>query len=360
MSREITAAEDYSSARTRFLDAANACNAKLESFRNHDAEADDTGLFMDVVTVGCEEADKFVVVSSGVHGVEGFAGSAVQTALLENNILTHLPDNTCMMLVYAVNPYGFAHLRRVNEQNVDLNRNFIDFDKPLPKNPNYDQLADVIAPLKSTIYSKIKMAARLYLYRFLHGRAGLQKAVTQGQYSHPDGLFFGGKAPSWSRLTLEQVARDKLSQAKRVIWIDLHTGLGPYAQGELIMYEPDGSETMRRAQKWWGHDRVRSAVSGDSVSADLNGTLNRSMAVVLVNTEVTAAGLEFGTFAPMSVFRAMQVENRLTHAEKRDPEGLQKAREDLLRMFAPHDEDWLQRVWRQSLRVVEDAFDALR
>ena len=65
-------------------------------------------------------------ISSGIHGVEGFFGSAVQLAFLDS-----LPPNwqpppgTKFILLHALNPFGFAWRRRFNEENVDLNRNFL-------------------------------------------------------------------------------------------------------------------------------------------------------------------------------------------------------------------------------------------
>ena len=49
-------------------------------------------------------------------------------------------DNLSIVLLHASNPYGFAWGRRVNEDNVDLNRNFVDFDAPLPENPGYNEI----------------------------------------------------------------------------------------------------------------------------------------------------------------------------------------------------------------------------
>ena len=49
------------------------------------------------------------------------------------------------ILTHAHNPWGFANALRCTEENVDLNRNFIDFEKPLPSNPNYPLVHEAIA-----------------------------------------------------------------------------------------------------------------------------------------------------------------------------------------------------------------------
>ena len=41
--------------------------------------------------------------------------------------------------------------------------------------------------------------AVLYAYLAEHGPRAIQRAISGGQYSHPEGLFYGGAAPTWSR-----------------------------------------------------------------------------------------------------------------------------------------------------------------
>ena len=54
--------------------------------------------------------------------------------------------DTALVLVHANNPHGFAHQRRVNEDNIDLNRNFIDFDAKTPESPEYAELHPALVP----------------------------------------------------------------------------------------------------------------------------------------------------------------------------------------------------------------------
>jgi hypothetical protein len=64
---------------------------------------------------------------SGVHGVEGHAGSAVQCKWLDGVARgdVRVPDGVSAVLVHVLNPYGMKHGRRYNENNVDLNRNLL-------------------------------------------------------------------------------------------------------------------------------------------------------------------------------------------------------------------------------------------
>ena len=47
-------------------------------------------------------------------------------------------------------------------------------------------------------------------YAQKHGAYGLQGAISGGQYTHPDGIFFGGNTPTWSNRTMRAIAREEL------------------------------------------------------------------------------------------------------------------------------------------------------
>ena len=137
---------DYSEARAKFLAACEAANAPVEHFRNPETGPSGEPLFTDVTVLGPDDAERVLLLCSGTHGVEGFAGSAIQTGLLRDGIAERLPDGVRLVMIHALNPFGFAHLRRTNEDNVDLNRNFIDHAVAHPLNPGYDDLAEIISP----------------------------------------------------------------------------------------------------------------------------------------------------------------------------------------------------------------------
>ena len=124
----------YREARARFVQAADACGAQLHSDAMALPGADGERLAMDVAIHGPADAAQVLMTTSAVHGIEGFCGSAIQTGWLQS---LSLPPGVAVVHVHAVNPHGFSHARRVNEDNVDLNRNFIDFAQPLPVNADY-------------------------------------------------------------------------------------------------------------------------------------------------------------------------------------------------------------------------------
>lgn len=350
---------DYQSARQAFLAAVGAAGGRLASFRNRCVPSTDTQLFTDVALLGNEEAGNALVLISGTHGVEGFAGSGIQVGLLLAGVTAQLKENTRIIMIHALNPYGFANLRRFNEDNVDLNRNFVDHFLPYPDNDGYDALADSIAPESWTFFSELFSKMRLYRSHLISGRAKFQEAVTSGQYKHPDGLFYGGHFATWSNRILHEIVERYLLQSERVVVVDLHTGLGPYGHGEVILNVREDDPVYERAVSWWGAERVKSTMSGDSVSAHLSGALNQAFPKMLPNAEVTAVGLEFGTLPATAVFDAMRAENWLHHHAGTAHAATTKIKQRLLRAFCPDDDLWRGKVWEEGRFAIEQVLAKL-
>ncbi|MHA1570201.1 MAG: DUF2817 domain-containing protein, partial [Alphaproteobacteria bacterium] len=225
---------NYSDSRGKFLAACLDAGAEVTGYKNPAKGPGGEALYTDVARLGPADAARVVLTVSGTHGVEGFCGSGVQIGLLANDGAPNLPDGIGLILVHAINPHGFAWLRRVTEDNVDLNRNFVDHAAPYAANNGYDQLAEALVPRHWD--GTAQAAAKQAMDKFgeQHGLFALQAAISVGQYGHARGLFFGGNAPTWSRRTMETIARTTLGNARHVAFIDFHTGLGPYGYGEPI------------------------------------------------------------------------------------------------------------------------------
>lgn len=350
---------NYLEARQKFLDASHAAGADIEHFRNPHTGPQGEPLFTDVALIGPRDANTILVLSCATHGVEGFTGSAIQTGLLQEGIGSHLAPETGLLLIHGINPYGFAHLRRFNEDNVDLNRNFLDHTKPYPANPGYEVLADAISPASLSMWANARSTMKFFWYGLTNGRDALKQAIIAGQYNHPQGLFYGGKEEAWSNKTIRTIANKYLGSAKRAVIIDFHTGLGPYGNAEVIMNEPEQSSAYRRAVTWWG-DRVRTSVSGDSVSIHLEATMKLGFSTMLPDTEITAVSLEFGTVKPKQVFLALRAENWLHHHGSPDHPRAKEIKEDLLRAFYPDQDDWRMQVWEHGRTVVEQVLQQLK
>ena len=129
-------------------------------------------------------------------------------------------------------------------------------------------------------------------------------AISGGQYTHPDGIFFGGNTPTWSNRTIRAIARKELSAARRVGIIDFHTGLGPFGHGELIAAMAPTSKSFARAKAWYG-DEMTSPEGGTSTSAVVVGVMTDAFPQELPDAEVTSIAIEYGTYTVPEVLGAI-------------------------------------------------------
>lgn len=281
---------DYFEARAKFRDAATVCDATLVAYRHPDAKGPKgEDLFIDVAVLGPNDAANALIVISGTHGVEGYAGSAIQTGWLRTQGAP-LRDMR-LVFIHALNPFGFAWNRRVTEDNVDLNRNFVDRSAALPLNPDYDLLAEAIAPasLDDDALESASRALRNYAKEF--GAFAMQETISKGQYTRADGVYYGGTREQWSAGMLRQILGEHLGASRRAAVIDIHTGLGAYGDAELISEDEPASPAYQRARAWWG-ESVASTRSGDSLSAQVYGSLDSAMPGFIGSAETTMICLD--------------------------------------------------------------------
>jgi hypothetical protein len=350
---------DYAEARRRFLAAAEkrgaALAAELVPARGPRGEE----LAIDVAYLGPDAPARLLAVSSGVHGAEGFAGSALQHQLLAEQLDgLALPRDAGLLLVHAVNPYGFAALRRVNESNVDLNRNFLRHPDEHEPNPDYDALFPYVNPERLDEDTDTASRAALLAFAQREGFPRLQEVLTRGQYDHPRGVQYGGARPEASNDALRSIARRETRGARRIAWVDVHTGLGPYGEVEVISELPEGHPGLARARAFWG-GVVKTTASGESVSAAVCGSLDRALPAELADRELTLACAEFGTVEPVRVFWAMRADNWLhVHGDPDSASG-RAIREELLAVFRPSDPAWMRRVLEVGAELVRQARDGL-
>jgi Protein of unknown function (DUF2817) len=349
---------DYPQARTKFLEAAAGAGGALEAMVHPERGPGGGELATDVAWFGPRDAPAVLVMISGTHGVEGFCGSGAQVDWLRRGGASGLPAGVAVLMIHAVNPYGFAWLRRVTHENVDLNRNWIDFSEPLPANPGYADLADAIGPGEWS--QAAQAASREVLRGFVaaKGMMALQQAVSGGQYTHPKGVFYGGAGPTWSRKTQTAVFEHYLKDAARVGIIDYHTGLGPWGYGEQIITDLVGSPGYDRARRWYGA-AVTSPSSGTSTSADIVGDGLAAAPVLLAHAEVTGMALEVGTQDTMTVLDALRADAWLhAYGDPMSEQG-RAIKAQIRDAFYGDADDWKGMVAGQSLLAVRQTLAGL-
>ena len=348
-------AQTYAEARDKFFNAARLRGLGVETHVHPLPGRDGEMLAMDVARDGPRNATSVLVISSACHGVEGFCGSGVQGALLEDAAWHQAAHDAgvAVLYIHALNPYGFSWWRRTTHENVDLNRNFRDFSIGAQRNAAYDELASLIVPEawppdQATVTALDRFVAE-------RGERALQQAISGGQYHHPDGLFFGGTAPTWSNQTLRQVLRDHATRCTRLAWIDLHTGLGPNGHGERIFACDDDAAAFARARGWWGD--ITSIYDGSSTSALLTGMMWLAAYEECAQAEYTGVALEYGTKPQREVIEALRADQWLENHPDADAATRHAIKQQVRDAFYTDTDAWKDQIVAQG---VDAAFAAIR
>jgi predicted deacylase len=352
--------ENYAQARAQFIAAsqtliaaqAAGANTTVQSFE-HPTQRGALGetLAIDVLSIVPQGATKVLMITSAMHGLEGFCGSGCQIALLHDTELLNrfIELKTALVLVHAVNPFGFSHLRRVNEDNIDLNRNFLDFSEPPAINENYAEVHPLLMPDQWPPSAQIRGAVEAYIAK--SSQKVFQSTVTIGQNTHPDGLFFSGRSAAWSNRILRQIMREQIASHQIATWIDIHTGLGPSGYGEKICGSQAGVEALERARQCWGADVV-SPYNGESSSAPIRGPGTSSIIQECPNTLSSTMALEFGTVPVLTVLNNLRADQWLVNRQKRgeavSDEQASSIKKNLRDAFYTDTDTWRGAVTAQS------------
>ena len=316
-------------------------------------------LSVDVATLGAADAREVLVLTSGTHGGEGFCGSGCQVGMLRDDAFFDeaVAAGVRVVFLHALNPHGFSHVRRTNEDNVDLNRNFRDFAALPPPNRAYADVHGFIVP--ATWPPSGENEQRLMAYAAAHGQRALQEAVSGGQCEFPDGLFYGGVRPAWSNGVLRQVLREHGAGARTLGLIDFHTGLGPRGHGEKIFAGRAVPADIARAKAWWGQD-VTSFHDGTSTSAPLTGVNYNAAYDECPKVAYAGIALEYGTVPFAAALQALRGDQWLANHPDAAPAQKAAIKRDIRDAFYQDADDWKLAVHAQALAHTRAALAGLR
>ncbi len=348
-------AASYTQARAKFIHAVQSVNGALTSYPHPDQKGPNGELLsIDVAHVGDVAAEKQLILISGTHGLEGYAGSAAQIAWLTLGSAAKLPAGVGVLLIHGLNPYGFAHFSRTTENNVDLNRNFVDHDQAHPANPDYDQLHPHLKAEDWGWEFLDAMAAAETHYRSEHGADALFNARVKGQYNHPDGLFYGGQAREWSNLTLQRIIEEHLAPARQIALIDWHTGLGQYGEPFFLCFSPDHSAEYQQAVAWWGEHRISNARPHGLSRPNYSGLVFHGVSRFIGDRPLVGAVIEFGT-REIAMNKVQPLDQWLRFRAPRNTEGFDLLQLDLRDAYVPFSQEWRIGALRQSVEITEQA-----
>ena len=285
----------YDECRARFRRAAASAGLAVRSDAIEALGPEGQRLTIDSVQLGPAKADRALVVLSGVHGVEGIIGSAVQCDLLGRLGDTELPDGVTALIVHAVNPWGMAWWRRQNESNVDLNRNWLRNEQAPAHNDAYDELHPLACPDTAELPSVDQLMVTAMEWADRKGLEWVRDGITKGQYRHPDGLHFGGDQTEQSNLILEGLVAD-LAGARTAVVVDLHTGHGPHGELTLLSDRPPGSAQDRFFTQELGWPAVEATIDNPAATTGMkSGQIGNGIRDLIGAERGYATSAEFGT-----------------------------------------------------------------
>lgn len=351
---------DYASCRDRFLSLAEQSGGELNTYINPLLGPNGERLTTDTVLVGDTSASNLVVVISGTHGLELFAGSAVQVQLLTQ--LSHLKlRDTAILIVHAINPWGAAYYRRQNEYNVDINRNFLSAESVRIENWAYEKLHPMIHDKEFFIDGKRNalITKKIDTYIASYGSGAYQTALFQGQSMHPDGVGFCGDQQCWSSNTIIEICASHNSKRKHVAIVDLHTGLGPFGHGSLFFPNSSAHQNFSIAQAWFGQNIV--AIMGDdSMPYQPQGDMLSGICTAFTHcTDVVGIALEFGTYDVEQLMN-LQIEDTWLNSFGSNEEQLgQQIKEKLVEFFCPDSKEWNHQIISKSEEVFIQLIDKI-
>jgi hypothetical protein len=339
--------KDYATARSRFRALVTEGGGETLALPIDAKGPNGDDLTIDIGWFGAREPKRALLHISGTHGVEGFAGSSIQLAAIASGDLAPGPDEA-VVFVHALNPYGMAWIRRVNENNVDLNRNFLPPDMP------YEGVSDGYKTMNSTLNPPSAPRFDFYLLRSVyrivrHGYNTLKQAVTEGQYGYPKGLFFGGQQLEEAPRLYSQFLTDRLSMVEELVAIDIHSGLGKSGEDTLLIDAKRDDPLYLSLHASFG-DRVAPWDASTSIAYEISGGHPAAVCRILHKSKVEFITQEFGTIPGLKVLFALRQENRWHHWG--DGHLDHPAKEGLLHAFRPDTPAWKKSVLARGRQVL--------
>ncbi len=277
----------------KFWSACHKAGAEVVVFRNPHKGPHGEALHCTMARIGRRDATHQMVVISGTHGVEGYAGAAIQCQALADIARDGPQDDVAITMVHLMNPWGCAWERKETEENVDLHRNFIYTAPPYARNEAYEEMAGFLMLPAWSGPEREAADARFRAHVEKHTHEVVQRAIANGQHVFPKGIRFNGTAPTWSKRTMDRIVDGWLAEAKRVAVLDIHTGFGKTGEGLVMTYAAEEDPEYRDLAAWHGEVVV---VGGKGQRLAKHPRMPyHYIADRVSGSEVRVVALEFGT-----------------------------------------------------------------
>jgi hypothetical protein len=356
---------DYVSARERFRAKAAKLKtlfpkAELGSYKV--PSRIDKDLSTDFLFIPAPHSKKLVIVTSGIHGAEAMTGHTLQMWLFEKLLKSGKAPNYNLLVIHALNPYGFKYFRRTNENNVDLNRNFATKEDFKSSNKEYEKLQYLLEPQYiATGYSltRIGFYAKVAAVNLYRGHKFILGSL-RGQYQFPKGIFYGGTELQPETKFVQKLIQRFADEASDIYHVDIHTGFG--AKGKLHYF---GSERLavspnaKDMQKVFKDRPIETSKDEDFYAT--NGDFGDWLFTAYPKKRVLPMTFEFGTMDSHTLSGGLKslwttvLENQGFHLGFLSTEDQKISRTDFEALFNPQSQTWQNQVLEGGTAALTDS-----
>lgn len=319
----------------------------------------DTDLAMDYVYVPATKSkEKLLIITAGLHGIEGYAGSAVLELFFKEIFPAMSCDTTGVIVFHAVNPYGMKHFRRTTEDNIDLNRNCMN-DPGLYniKNRGYARLRGFLEPEGKASAGFIAGAAvtlKMIWYNLTMGKKDFMQAALSGQHEFPKGIFYGGKKPAPQIAEMTRILSSIMAKYRFAAHIDLHTGYGRRGYLHLFLTPLDDKKNRIMESLFPGRPIDWSS---DKDFYQTHGDLNMFLYSLVPGLPVLPLTFEYGTLDSQTIPGGIRSLTTIILGTQGQSNGYagdddrRAIRAMEMEMYYPRSPAWRSEVIRQSREV---------
>lgn len=356
--------ETYDDCRSAFVKSIEDVVGAFDSVQNGkfyvQSEVDDD-LSIDWCYIPAQnQKEKLLILTSGLHGIEGYTGSAIQLMFIEKILKQNLPENMGVLILHGMNPYGFKYHRRVTENNIDLNRNCVSDTSMFNSiNSGYEKLTGLLMPQTEVNLSNFRnqFFYLVAIYKIIQeSMSVLRQAALQGQYAFDKGIYYGGKKYEHQIQIIKPFLIDKIDVYKLVLNVDLHTAYGERGKMHLFLNPiedeavKNGIETVfKGADIDWGSGKDFYTINGEYI-----GWVNSLVPDVLCLPML----FEFGTMDSQETFgslKSIQVminENQGVHYAYKNAKTETKVKSYFDEMYYPSSPVWRSKVISDSYQMM--------
>ena len=316
------------------------------------------GLYIDSLYIpATEKQTNLIVITTGVHGIEGYIGSVMLDVFWKEIYSSEINKaNTGVLVVANVNPYGMKYHRRYNENNVDLNRNFIldwnSFDMTVNKDyPKVDTFLGPKDTMGNIIGHELSFYGSMLKELIEDGADTISNALLGGQYEYSEGVYYGGNGDEASTTYLKDVFKQTLeSDYENIVHIDVHSGYGP--RYNMVIFN-SVFETMTEAESvaLFGYDYIIANDSEDfyATTGDTTDFYYRLKESLGTDNTLFSTCFEFGTigdsFLDSIISMKYTIEENQNHWNPSTNEITNEIiKERYQELFYPTEKDWREKT----------------